>query len=85
MGPGKRRQLDKSEPLGRMMEDLERIKAQLRATAEHAFRVVKQQFGFTKVRYKGINKNHAKLNTLFMLSNLWMVRKTPQACGGWCA
>jgi IS5 family transposase len=37
--------------------------------------VIKLQFGFTKVRYRGIEKNTAHLKTLFALSNLWMVRR----------
>jgi hypothetical protein len=41
----------------------------------HFFRVIKRQFGYTKVRYKGLAKNTAQLMTLFALSNLWMVRK----------
>jgi IS5 family transposase len=45
------------------------------AGVEHPFPVVKRQFGFTKVRYRGLAKNTARLNTLFMLSNLWMVRR----------
>jgi IS5 family transposase len=36
--------------------------------------VIKRQFSFTKVRYKGLKKNTAQLITLFALSNLWMVR-----------
>ena len=46
-----------------------------RAKVEHPFRVLKCQFGFTRVRYKGLVKNTAQLITLFALSNLWMVRK----------
>ena len=38
-------------------------------------RVVKCQFGYTKVRYRGLAKNTAQLITLFALSNLWMARK----------
>ena len=41
---------------------------------EHPFRVIKRQFGFTKVRYRGIAKNAAQVLTLFALSNLWMSR-----------
>jgi IS5 family transposase len=37
--------------------------------------VIKLQFGFTKVRYRGLAKNTAQLKTLFALSNLWMVRR----------
>ena len=75
MRPGKRRALDKGTPLGQMMHKLETVKAQIRAKGEHAFRVIKCQFGFTKVRYRGLAKNTAKLHTLFMLGNLWLVRK----------
>ena len=37
--------------------------------------MIKCQFGFTKVRYKGLAKNTAQLITLFALSNLWMARR----------
>ncbi|KKY03941.1 transposase [Xanthomonas phaseoli pv. phaseoli] len=33
------------------------------------------QFGYTKVRYRGLAKNTAQVLTLFALSNLWMKRK----------
>ena len=36
---------------------------------------LKRQFGFTKVRYRGLAKNTAQLVTLFALSNLWMARR----------
>ncbi|OLI29467.1 transposase, partial [Xanthomonas oryzae pv. oryzae] len=32
-------------------------------------------FGYTKVRYRGLAKNTAQVQTLFALSNLWMVRR----------
>ena len=35
------------------------------ATSDVTFRVIKCQFGFTKVRYKGLAKNTAQLVTLF--------------------
>ena len=38
--------------------------------------MVKRQFGYVKVRYRGLKKNTAQLTTLFALSNLWMVRRT---------
>ena len=53
---------------------LERLKASVRAKVEHPFRVIKRQFGFAKVRYRGIAKNAAQVLTLFALSNLWMSR-----------
>ena len=46
----------------------------MRAKVEHPFRVIKRQFGFVKVRYRGLKKNTAQIITLFALSNLWMVR-----------
>ncbi len=75
MTPGKRKALDKDSPLGAILEKLEKTKASIRAKVEHPFRVIKRQFGFTKVKYKGLAKNTANLVTLFALSNLWMVRK----------
>jgi IS5 family transposase len=47
----------------------------VRAKVEHPFRVIKRQFGFVKVRYKGLAKNTAQLVTLFALRNLWMARR----------
>ena len=72
MRPGKRRLLE----AGSAVALAERVKAQVRARVEHPFRVVKRQFGYVKVRYRGLAKNTAQLVTLFPLSNLWMVRHT---------
>lgn len=75
MRPGKRRVLDKSRVSHQLVEQIEKIKAGIRAKVEHPFRVIKCQFGFVKVRYRGLAKNTAQLVTLFALSNLWMARK----------
>ena len=75
MRPGKRRGLDKTSPWGHLLDKAEKMKASVRAKVEHPFRVIKCQFGFTKVRYKGLAKNTAQLTTLFALSNLWMARR----------
>jgi IS5 family transposase len=75
MRPGKRRALDKNTPWGNLLDKAEQMKASVRAKVEHPFRVIKCQFGFTKVRYKGLAKNTAQLVTLFALSNLWMARR----------
>ena len=53
----------------------EHRKASVRAKVEHPFRVIKRQFGLTKVRVRGLTKNTAHVVTLFALSNLWMVRR----------
>jgi len=75
MRPGKRRALDRRSRWGAMLDKAEQLKASVRAKVEHPFRVIKCQFGFTKVRYKGLAKNTAQLVTLFALSNLWMARR----------
>jgi IS5 family transposase len=74
MRPGKRKALDKDNEADAMIDKAEKLKAGVRAKVEHPFRVIKRQFGFVKVRYRGLKKNTAQLVTLFALSNLWMVR-----------
>jgi IS5 family transposase len=66
---------------GRLRDRIEHLKAQVRARGEHAFRVIKRQFGYVKVRYRGLTKNTAQLHTLFALANIWMVRRQPLATG----
>src|SRR5262249_51170918 len=80
MKPGTRRALGKSRR-DRLYEKIERLKAQIRARGEHAFRVVKRQFGYVKVRYRGLAKNTAQLHLLFALANVWMVRRKLLAMG----
>jgi len=36
------------------------------------FRVIKRQFGYTKVYFRGLVKNTAQMVTFSALSNLWM-------------
>ena len=81
MRPGKRKALDKEDEADAMLDKAEKLKAGVRAKVEHPFRVVKRQFGFMKVRYRGLKKNTAQLFTLFALSNLWMVRKKLMGVG----
>lgn len=47
----------------------------IRARVEHIFRVIKRQFGYTKVRYKGLAKNAAQVFTLIGLTNLYLARR----------
>ena len=75
MGPGQRRALDENDPIEALVQQVEKLKARVRAKVEHPFRVIKRQFGHVKVRYRGLKKNTQQLYTLFALSNLWMVRK----------
>jgi IS5 family transposase len=50
-------------------------KSRVRAKIEHPFRILKHIFGFDKVRYRGINKNHHGLCVCFALINLYLHRK----------
>ncbi|MEK8032246.1 IS5 family transposase [Ideonella sp. DXS29W] len=75
MRPGKRKALDKTKLVDQLTDQVERIKARIRAKVEHPFRVIKRQFGHVKVRYRGLAKNTAQLHTLFALANLWLVRR----------
>jgi IS5 family transposase len=60
MHPGKRRALDSQCPLHSLLEKADQLKASVRAKAEHPFRVIKKQFGYAKVRYRGREKNTAR-------------------------
>ncbi len=65
----------KRSVLYKAIRKIEKAKAQVRAKVEHPFRVIKRQFGYTKVRFRGLAKNAAQMVTLFALSNLWMARR----------
>src|SRR5213592_4520536 len=52
-----------------------RVKARVRAKVEHPFRILKRIFGFEKVRYRGIKKNHHRLCASFALVNLYLHRR----------
>jgi IS5 family transposase len=52
-----------------------RHKSSVRAKVEFPFRIIKQLWGHTKVRYRGLAKNTARLNFLFALSNLFQARR----------
>jgi transposase, IS5 family len=81
MRPGKRKALSKDNEADALTDKAEKLKAGIRAKVEHPFRVIKRQFGFVKVRYRGLKKNTAQLITLFALSNLWMAREKLMGAG----
>ena len=80
--PSSRKAFEKSGKLGQLIDEIEYLKASVRAKVEHPFRVIKRQFGHVKVRYRGLAKNTAQLKTLFALSNLWMARMKLMALDG---
>src|SRR6202049_4693858 len=50
-------------------------KSRVRAKVEHPFRILKRVFGFVKVRFRGLKKNHNHLCAGFALVNLYQHRK----------
>jgi IS5 family transposase len=75
-----------AQPLTEHQKFINRVRSSTRARGEHAFHVVKRLWGFTKVRYRGLAKNTARLFTAFALANLYMLRRqllTPQGTCVW--
>jgi IS5 family transposase len=73
---------DKAKPKGSLGAALSgsqkkrnRRNSAIRARVEHLFRIVKQQFGYTKVRYRGLAKNTAQVMVLVGLANLYALRR----------
>jgi IS5 family transposase len=51
-----------------------RIKSRVRSRVEHVFAVVKRQFGFAKVRYRGLAKNATRAFVALGLANIYLAR-----------
>ena len=73
---------DKAKPKGSLGAALSgsqkkrnRRNSGIRARVEHLFRIVKRQFGYTKVRYRGLAKNTAQVMVLIGLANLYALRR----------
>jgi IS5 family transposase len=73
---------DKAKPKGSLGAALSgsqkkrnRRNSAIRARVEHLFRIVKRQFGYTKVRYRGLAKNTAQVMVLIGLANLYALRR----------
>jgi IS5 family transposase len=61
-----------------------RTRSRHRARCEHVFHVVKRLWGFSKVRYRGLAKNTARLFTAFALANLYLLRRRLMPPGHAC-
>lgn len=75
-----------AKPLTEYQRFINRCRSSARARGEHAFHVVKRLWGFSKVRYRGLAKNTARLFTAFALANLYLLRRrliTPQGTCLW--
>jgi IS5 family transposase len=62
-------------PLSEHQRRINRLRSRDRARCEHVFHVVKRLWGFSKVRYRGLAKNTARLFTAFALANLYLLRR----------
>ncbi len=62
-------------PMKTLLLEFEKTKASIRAKVEHPFHVIKNLFGYRKVRYKGLAKNQAQLFSLFSLANLVLAKR----------
>lgn len=62
-------------PLSAHHRRINRLRSRARARCEHVFHVVKRLWGFSKVRYRGLAKNTARLFTAFALANLYLLRR----------
>ncbi len=71
-------------PLTDHQKKINRSRSRTRARGEHAFRIVKQLWGFTKVRYRGIAKNAARALASFALANLYLMRRWIVPHQEWC-
>lgn len=71
--PGTRKMLDTDKLKA------EKIKASVCAKVEHPFRYIKQVFGYSKARYRGLAKNSNRLHFLAAFSNLLIGEKYMRA------
>ena len=55
---------------------MEYRKSSVRSKVEYVFHIMKNIFGYKKVRYKGLEKNFAQQNLLLALANLYMLGKS---------
>jgi len=65
----------RNRPLSDEDKRKNRTKSKVRAKVEHPFLVLKRVFGFTKVRYRGLDKNATRLFVACGLVNLYMARR----------
>jgi len=79
-----RRARSRHHPLSERWRKINRARSRTRARCEHPFYVVKQLWGFAKVRYRGLAKNLARAYAMFGLANLYAVRRQLLPSGAAC-
>lgn len=60
-------------------KQIENRKSSVRCKVEHPFLIVKRQFGYAKVAYRGIAKNLNRFNVLFASANMVMCARAGRA------
>ncbi len=68
----------RNTPLSEKDRETNRRKSSIRSRVEHLFGTIKGQFGFVKVRYRGLFKNRHRVHVLCGLANLLTQRKALQ-------
>ncbi|MDO4575616.1 MAG: IS5/IS1182 family transposase, partial [Planctomycetia bacterium] len=58
--------------------EIEHRKSSIRSKVEHLFLIVKRDFGYRKVVYRGLAKNMNRFNVLFGCANLLMCVRAGQ-------
>jgi IS5 family transposase len=74
-----------NKKLSERWRKINRARSRTRARCEHPFRIVKHLWGFDKTRYRGIQKNLARAQTMFALANLYAHRHQLRPPGARCA
>jgi IS5 family transposase len=65
----------RSNPITEAQRVKNRNKSKVRAKVEHAFHVMKRIFGFTMVRYRGLDKNANRSFATCALVNIYFKRR----------
>lgn len=73
---GKLKAMEEGPEKERLLEE-ERAKSSLRSRVEHPFHIIKNLFGYRKTSYRGLARNHHRLQVLFGLANLLMAARRP--------
>ena len=71
---GGKYRVNKSGPRSARWDTINAARSRVRARGEHVFRVLKCQWGFRKVRYRGLQKNTTRVLAALALANLYQVR-----------
>jgi IS5 family transposase len=65
----------RNRPISDIEQSRNRTKSSVRAKVEHVFGVIKRVFGYTKTRYRGLDKNAHAMFVVSALANIFMARK----------